>query len=186
MNKPTGTEINVHNIIAWYRWADSAEAEIVKEMRAHRVQSFLLHDGLDRDERARRETIIEQARQLSEEDVAHIAPIPPPSLYETTPPPPPRAPAFVDDVPEWEGLIPKSSPAYRRGSKRDGTLAELDKMTARACGTPFFEDAEIAAERQRRKTAASTDERQRARELEVETVAEKLRVRRMARSGNDG
>ncbi|HZS36611.1 MAG TPA: hypothetical protein VFF06_07285 [Polyangia bacterium] len=42
----------------------------------------------------------------------------------------------------WQGLIPPTSRAYRRGSIHDGTAAELERMRAQARGSPFFDEDE--------------------------------------------
>lgn len=134
------------NIIQWFRWADADASDIVKGMRSDRVQRFIFPDGLDDEEQAKRERIVERARaRAGDGDGDQFSGWPEP--YEPPPDEPelefptPQPPKFVhDDAEEWQGLIPRHSPAYRRASMHDGTQVGVDEMRMRAQGSPFAAD----------------------------------------------
>lgn len=138
--------ITEFNIIQWFRWADADSSEIVKGMRADRVERFIYPDDLSDDEREKRERAVERARKKAgdgegEQFNGWPEPYPPPPDEEEIILPPPNPPRYVDDVAEeWEGLIPRHSPAYRRASIHDGTQEGVDEMRMRAQGSPFMAD----------------------------------------------
>lgn len=145
MSKRDPGAITEYNIVQWFRWADSDESEIVKGMRADRVQRYLFPDDIGDEEQERRERAVERARRRAgdgdgEQFGGWPEPFPPPGEQEIVPPPS-SPPKYVhDDVEEWDGLIPRHSAAYRRASTHDGTQARVDEMRMRAQGSPFFAD----------------------------------------------
>lgn len=175
MRKSNERDVTAYNIAAWYRWAASADSEIVQGMRAERVEHYIFPGDLNDEERERREKLVEQVRKLEDAEVNQIAAAPVPPTIE--PPKVPKPLALVDDVPEWRGLIPPTSPAYKRATLRDGTGAQVAKMGELARSTPFFDDAEIAAEKRRRQDA-DEQARQRHYDFELSIAAEKLRNRK--------
>ena len=136
--------ITEYNIIQWFRWADSDPSEIVKGMRADRVERFIFPDNIDDNEREKRERAVERARKKAgdgegEQFGGWPEPFePPPDEPELQLPP--ITPPLHEEEEEWQGLIPRYSKAYRRASTYDGTQTSVDEMRIRAQGSPFAVD----------------------------------------------
>lgn len=130
--------MTAHDLISWLRWADEAETEKEKETRAERIQHHLFPDGIDENERKIRAAILEHVRKIGEppswEGWPAASPVPDQPLSAV----PITVPSSVPL--QWEGLISPSSPAYRRGSRHDGTQAEVERMRFESKGSPFDVD----------------------------------------------
>jgi hypothetical protein len=163
--------ITEYNIIQWFRWADSDPSEIVKGMRANRVERFIFPENLTDEEREKRERAVERARKRAsdgdgEQFEGWPEPFAPPSLEPELRLPDIHTPKFVDEKEEeWQGLIPRHSKAYRRASMHDGTQAGVDEMTMRAQGSPFLADEPEPSPPPKRTPAQEEALARRAREL---------------------
>ncbi len=141
--------INLHDLIAWSRRIDAASNQFEHDARASKLQRYLFPIDLPADEKERRESLVAYAQSL-----------PQPASWKgwPDPRPVPDEPAIVmppshDDLiksltrsnyveprrSSWEGLIPRTSRAYRRASRHDGTQETVDRMRRQAQGSPFFD-----------------------------------------------
>ncbi len=144
--------ITVDDVVGWSAWAASGATPEEQQARALRVNEHVYPVGLDPAEVARRVEVVARARAVPEEEIEKREPCAPPSTSAGVVPETPNASSVVPVpfVPAsssgattppaarvHEGLIRRDSAAYKRGSKHDGTAAEVARMRARAKGDPF-------------------------------------------------
>ncbi len=127
--------LTVDDILGLLAWIERGPSEQIREDRTERVRRRLFPEGLEAEEVTRRQRLIERAREVEAEkrDAASDDPMPLRAALPSV------SPAH-EAVSAWEGLIPESSPAYRRAQLHDGTRTALEREKARAKGSPF--DAE--------------------------------------------
>lgn len=124
--------ITVEDVLELEAWIERGVDEKQREECLERVQERLFPKGISEGETKRREAIVETAKQRRVEEEEEKDPMPPlPLTPEALRP---------SQHPRWDGLISRDSPAYRRGSRHDGTLDEVERMREVAQGSPF--DAE--------------------------------------------
>lgn len=120
--------ITVDDIVQLEQWIERGETEEVREQRLSRARERLFPPDLDRAEAERRAALIDEAKvKRAQEDEARD-PIPQPVQVA------------ADSEDEWEGIVPESSPAHRRGSRHDGTYDEVRRMRDQSRGTPFYSE----------------------------------------------
>lgn len=110
------------DVIAFEQWVSRASSPTDRADREKRVRDHLFPNGLDDEERLRREGFVRDARDSI--DPMPLFAQPAPAESEA-----PRAP--------FTSLYSSVKPAYLRGSRHDGTQARVDAMRERAQGSPF-------------------------------------------------
>lgn len=125
--------ITVADVLELDEWIGRGIDDEEQEERREQVRERLFPDGLDEGEKKRRIDVIEQAiteqKRLEKEKERDPMPGLPTSLG-------------IPSLQKWEGLVSHDSPAYRRGSKHDGTAAEVKRMRDIARGSPFEAEKE--------------------------------------------
>lgn len=136
------------DLISWLRWADAADSDLEKNMRATRVWQYVFPFDLDSKEKKRRESIVKRVKAMEAPEDDDWEGWPEPKPLPEFPTPLHGKEEIKEDVqPElniveripyqWEGLIPLSSSAYKRGSLHDGTYEEVRQMREKGKGNPF-------------------------------------------------
>lgn len=123
--------LTVDDILELEKWIEAGATETDRDERLEQVREHLFSDDLDEIEVERRQALIAEAKsRKAKVEVTSALPSDAP-VEEPTPP-----------AVEWQGFIPKTSRAYKRGSLHDGTAQEMDEMRSRSRGSPFSaEDA---------------------------------------------
>ncbi len=124
--------ITVDEIVGWWRWVSAADSDRLRAQREERVRKRIFPDDLSFEEVEERRALIVEAQKRLENDFERDDPMPDAqvSALEIVPFPELR----------WEGLVPKSSRAYMRGSLHDGTASEVRRMRDESQSSPFYVD----------------------------------------------